>query len=82
MWSHSWMEVPIGVTLEVDEVDRGRLLTLLPDGVPEDITGGAWAKARLAIDDNVRGPVRSSPRSSSWAATGARRSTSSPGAGG
>jgi hypothetical protein len=54
VWSHSWMEVPIGVTLEVDEITRGTLDTMLPGGVPEEITGAAWAKARLAIDDSVR----------------------------
>ena len=50
VWSHSWMEVPIGVTLEVDELSGEQLKRLVPNGVPDNVTGGAWAKARLAVD--------------------------------
>lgn len=50
VFSHDWMSVPIGVTLEVDEYDRGKLQDLLPNGVPDGVTGAAWAKARLLVD--------------------------------
>jgi hypothetical protein len=50
VWSHSWTEVPIGVTLDAEELTREQLDRLLATGVPDDVTGGAWAKARLAVD--------------------------------
>jgi hypothetical protein len=50
VWSHSWLEVPIGVTLELDEFDLPALKRLLPNGVPEGVSGAAWGKARLAVD--------------------------------
>jgi hypothetical protein len=49
VWSHSWLEVPIGVTLEVDELSGEQLKRLVPK-LPANVTGGAWAKARLAVD--------------------------------
>jgi HK97 family phage prohead protease len=49
-YSHQWMELPIGKTLEAEELDRAALSRLLPDGVPDDVQGGLYAKAKLHVD--------------------------------
>lgn len=50
VWSHDWLQPPIGVTLEMDELTLAQLKALLPGGVPDDVTGALYAKARLLID--------------------------------
>lgn len=50
VWSHDWLTPPVGVTLEAAELDRAALERLVPDGIPDGITGGAYAKARLLVD--------------------------------
>jgi hypothetical protein len=52
VWSHDFMTPPIGVTLEMDELDLAKLKKLAPDGVPEGATGGLYGKGRLLIDQD------------------------------
>jgi len=49
-YSHQWGEVPIGKTLDAEELDRVALSRLLPDGVPDDVTGALYAKGVLYVD--------------------------------
>jgi hypothetical protein len=44
------MTPPIGVTLEMAELSLSALEKLVPDGVPDDATGGLYAKGRLLVD--------------------------------
>lgn len=50
IYSHDWCSVPIGVTLAAEEYTAAQLGDLLPGGVPDGVTGGAWSKARLLVD--------------------------------
>jgi hypothetical protein len=50
VWSHDWLTPPVGVTLEAAELDRQALERLAGTGIPDGVTGGAYAKARLLVD--------------------------------
>jgi Escherichia/Staphylococcus phage prohead protease len=50
VWSHDYMTPPIGVTVEMAELDLAQLKTLVPDGVPEGATGGLYGKGRLLVN--------------------------------
>ena len=51
-YSHQWIlgDLPIGKTVDAEELDRAALLRLVPDGVPDNVTGGLYAKGKLHVD--------------------------------
>jgi uncharacterized protein len=51
VWTHQWGTVPIGVTLDMYEIDRKQLTQLLPDiEFGPEVTGGLYGKAQLLVD--------------------------------
>lgn len=73
-FSHQWGEVPIGKTLEAEQLDRAALQRLVPD-LPDDVEGGLYAKAKLHVDGDFaierakavyRNLIENSLREFSW----------------
>lgn len=50
VWTHDWMTPPIGVTLEMGELTLAEVKALVPTGLPSDVTGALYGKARLLVN--------------------------------
>jgi hypothetical protein len=50
VWSHDWLTPPVGVTIEMAELDRAGVERLSGKALPETVTGGLYGKGRLFID--------------------------------
>lgn len=54
VWSHDWLTPPVGVTLEMSEVDRAAVERLSKKDLPQGITGGLYGKGRLFVDEDIQ----------------------------